>query len=570
MTDPVSITVVLGLIANKIFDALLYAGSEKVVDEAWGKLKDNEANKAFKLALGTAIKQYAKTGMRSALTGPLLDENGLLTEDPIVEELVQILRFQREPNCELIGERWKAMIKNPPQERNFTVEAQVLINCLKDALQNSEVFTAVFELKSLSAINVNVSTSARALINIEAGLVGLRDMMNSQLGELIGVLARTNPDIQHHILDFTWRIRQKTEGFIGRHFIFEQIERFLRRNNRGYFLITGKPGIGKTALMASWIKENRCVHHFNIRSSGINRSALFLENICAQIIAAYELDYTFLPPEATRDSFFLIRLLHEVSDGLRLAKPIIIAVDAVDEVEDFGSANALYLPETLPRGVYVILTSRTDPGLTIDCEQQSFFIDQRSEDNKKDIRQFLEGWTEREGIQAYINAQKIDREIFLKSMTDKSEGNFMYLHYVLPEIEGGAYKDLELDKLPSGLESYYNDHWKRMRKQSDNAWLEYKLPILVALSIAPEPVSIERIADFSRVQDHNRIFSVLDEWQQFLDEQEVEYEGSLETRYQVYHESFREFIASQKEVNLTKAYRLIADKMREEIHGKSD
>jgi len=571
MTDPITITVVLSFITNKIIGALLDMGIVKAAEETWEKLRGNEANYAFKLALGTAIKQYAKTGMRSALTESLLEENGLLTEGSVVEELVQILRFEREPNYQLIGDRWKARIQNPPQERNFTVEAQVLVNCLKDALQNSEVFGPTFSLQSLNAINVNTSISAQALVNIEMELIGLKDMMSARFGELIEVLSRANPKIQQHILDFTWRIQQKTDGFIGRHFVFKKIEQFMKENQSGYFLITGKPGIGKTALMANWVKMHGCIHHFNTRSLRVSSTDLFLENVCAQIIAAYKLDYKFLPERATRNSLFLIEILTKVSENLRPVEPIVIVVDAVDEVEDFGTANALYLPETLPRGVYVIVTSRSDPALTLyDCKQESLFIDQHSEDNHRDIRQFLDNRRGREGIQAYINDQKIDGEFFLKKMAEKSQGNFMYLHYVLPEIENGAYRDQEITKLPSGLESYYKDHWKRMRKESDNAWLEYKLPILVALSIAPEPASIERIADFSDVDDHRRIFSVLNEWQQFLDEQNFEYGEGLQTRYQVYHESFREFIASQKEVNVAKAYKLIANKMREEVSGKTE
>src|SRR5262245_47073882 len=119
MADPITITVVLGLIADKIIDALLLAGSEKLVDETWGKLKSDKAKIAFKLALGTAIDGYANATTelestkitRLISTPPLLKENGFLTEKVVIDELTHILRFDREPNYQLIGERWKASIE---------------------------------------------------------------------------------------------------------------------------------------------------------------------------------------------------------------------------------------------------------------------------------------------------------------------------------------------------------------------------------------------------------------------------------------------------------------------------
>jgi hypothetical protein len=36
-------------------------------------------------------------------------------------------------------------------------------------------------------------------------------------------------------------------------------------------------------------------------------------------------------------------------------------------------------------------------------------------------------------------------------MVKKSEGNFIYLRYVIPEMEGGAYKESTLQALPAGL-----------------------------------------------------------------------------------------------------------------------
>ena len=148
----------------------------------------------------------------------------------------------------------------------------------------------------------------------------------------------------------------------------------------------------------------------------------------------------------------------------------------------------------------------------------------------------------------------------------------MYLKYVIPEIDTGAYKDLALNNLPEGLRNYYEDHWRRMRMQSENAWLEYKLPIVIALSVVEEPVSIELISKFSHVGDLRRIRSVLQEWEQFLYERKVQNVGEVQRQWRVYHDSFREFIASKDEVedehvNLKTAHGMIADVLWQDLFG---
>lgn len=113
-------------------------------------------------------------------------------------------------------------------------------------------------------------------------------------------------------------------------------------------------------------------------------------------------------------------------------------------------------------------------------------------------------------------------------MTEKSEGNFMYLRHVLPEIGMGAYKDRKLNDIPTGLENYYEDHWRRMRTQDEIAWFEYKLPVIAALTAVRKPVSIDLIEDFSGVPC-KRVRYILQDWAQFLHTEQVEYEGDSDT-----------------------------------------
>src|SRR5919202_1251008 len=155
-------------------------------------------------------------------------------------------------------------------------------------------------------------------------------------------------------------IEEKTQGFVGRGFVFEAIEEFLKKQPKGYFFIEGEPGIGKSAILAKYVQKTGCVAHFNVRSQGITSVDRFLKNICTQLISRYNLPYPSLPPDATRNGQFFAQLLGEVSAKLKTGERLVIAIDALDEVErtDHTGANLLYLPTRLDKGVYFVMTQR--------------------------------------------------------------------------------------------------------------------------------------------------------------------------------------------------------------------
>src|SRR5687767_5817992 len=138
----------------------------------------------------------------------------------------------------------------------------------------------------------------------------------------------------------------KLKGFVGREFVFNAIDDFIKSNQSGYLVIRGDPGIGKTALLAKLINDHGYIHHFNIALQNIRSIRAFLENICLQLISRYSLPYKSLPQHATDDSGFLSQCLDEAA-SMRQNYPIVIAVDALDESDRMGlpsTVNSLYLP----------------------------------------------------------------------------------------------------------------------------------------------------------------------------------------------------------------------------------
>jgi hypothetical protein len=320
--------------------------------------------------------------------------------------------------------------------------------------------------------------------------------------------------------------------------------------------------------------------HFNVRAEGITKPDQFLPNLCAQLVRDFDLGYSALPPEASRDVQFLKVLLDKVSTKLLASgRKLLLLVDALDEADPNAvtrGANTLYLPSDLPPGVFVVVTSRRGQyKLQFACEGHTIDLQREAENarnNFADVHLFTQNYASRAGIRAYITAQGLDEVIFVDELVKRSEGNFMYLHYVLPEIEKGAYTTRDFTTLPMGLQSYYEDHWARMKELDTQGWFDYKLPVLVALTVAKEPISTDLIADFSGVQDHARIQVALDDWSQFLEPVPAEDDdGKPQLRYRLYHDSFHDFVGAkdqvkEKGVDLVGANRQIADALWRDLY----
>ncbi|MFM6201710.1 MAG: ATP-binding protein, partial [Dolichospermum sp.] len=90
-------------------------------------------------------------------------------------------------------------------------------------------------------------------------------------------------------------VDDKTREFVGREYIYDQIDEYLKDESfpSGYILLKGEPGIGKTALMANLVRKRKWIHHFV--TEGTDSTEIFLASICSQLIVKYELPHSKLP-----------------------------------------------------------------------------------------------------------------------------------------------------------------------------------------------------------------------------------------------------------------------------------
>ncbi|WP_293085657.1 hypothetical protein, partial [Okeania sp. SIO3B5] len=364
---------------------------------------------------------------------------------------------------------------------------------------------------------------------------------NSHLEQLILLLRKQMQQCQAIPADFAALIADKTEGFLGRGFVFDAIDDFIHNKSKGYFIIEADPGVGKSTIIAEYVRRNGCVAYFNLLSEGRTRAEDFLKSICTQLIEGYNLPYELpLHPDNTSNGNFLSKLLNEISAQLTPREKLIIAVDALDEVDlnsQSGAANVLYLPANLPNGVYFLLTKRSDPlPLVISAPQKIFDLMIYPNESLEDVKLFIRLRTKRSALAEWIEQRGLTLEEFVESIASNSENNFMYLKYVLDDIEQGNYSDINLESLPQGLEKYYDQHWHRMKMNVKPLPIT-KLKVIYFLTKTRKPVSCRMLAKFSG-EISLIVQEILDEWAQFL----RIYQTEGKPVYSIYHAAFQDFL----------------------------
>lgn len=435
----------------------------------------------------------------------------------------------------LLQKHWEAFYernKLDNRERSWVEELRNIRNEIK---HNNDVFDYDYSFRSLDTIE-------RLLDAVEAKKAAQQvKLLKEQLKKSLPVGVGG---------EFQALIQEKTDGFTGRDYVFKAIQEFLGSQTKGYFIIEADPGVGKSAIIAEYVKRERCINYFNIRSQGNNRVEQFLQSVTSQIISRYNLPYPLeIPPQATRDGKFLGKLLEEASAKLKSGEKLVIAVDALDEVDqtDHKGSNILYLPMTLPGGVYFVLTQRAIAlPLNLSSPPHRFDLMQYQAESLQDIHNYIRTRTQKSPqLREWIDGQGVTVEDFVSQLGNKSDNNFMYLRYVLTDIEAGKYPNQSIDSLPQGLMPYYQDHWRRMG-MLDKPLPMHKVAIVYFLAELREPVSRRLLAELS-AEKSVEVQSVLDEWKQFLRETIVDGEN----RYSIYHQSFCDFLYSN---NIIQAY----------------
>ncbi len=560
-------------LTNNVIDrtatALLDAGESRL--RAW--LGREPARLAFQTALLRAITRFANDHPDWAAA--LLDET-FFTRDEVAAELSRFLTRRDRPDPARLATAWATQLPDVGEQHREQATAALadFLHALEDELSQQDALQPLFDSRALERIAANTEALRdlleTTLHNLQTAWDGARTLFAggkiSVEGNVLGSVLVSGhhnvvyqtvlthyPALEDYIYDFSDVVDELTRHFVGREFLLAEGEAFMSTYDRGIFRLVADAGLGKSAVAAVWARYFKApIFFFGPRGS--TSPARCLQHLCAELIGRYALEHTHLPARAGEDGNFLKTLLRKAH--AKSGRPVVLVIDALDEAEGVAHGYWLPLPEPLPKGTYIMVTHRPGEYPLPGHYERTFILTWDAPHQQVDIERYLRAQARR--LAPILEAASVETEAFVSTLKQKSEGNFMYLTYVIQDIEHRepGFHPLRLEGLPQGLRGYYELFWNQMERSKTQegyaAWRDLYKPTLALLAAAAEPVTVAWLADLVGQDAEEILERVLLPWQRFLRR-----ERRGEERWSIIHQSFADFVAEK--VDRAAYHRRIAD-----------
>lgn len=400
------------------------------------------------------------------------------------------------------------------------------------------------------------------------------------------------------------------ENFTGRTWLLPYILKWLDQSNDRMFILQGKPGSGKSTIIA-WlagagpspadanarsqlerIRSRIGATHFCDAASGNTDPRTFAKDMAEQLTRNVKgFSDALKVTLADRIQINIEQIIGTVHTGsivtgidirqLNLGKlggeesfnralrdplkelyargyhePMLLLVDALNEALTYtDSINIVHLLAKLadlPDSIRVMVTTRPDRQvLHLYNKFKPFDIISDAPTDENDVRFYVY-----ERLAALNDKQ---RDLLADRISQASEGIFLYAHMVLGDsdlmMRLSGISDLAVTPLPKGLSGLYTDFLNRELGKDIIQWLDIREPVLGLIVVAQG-------AGLSRVQIENIIGkdvrTTLEISKQYLD-------GDLpDGPFRPFHKSFTDFLLDDKEniyyhIDATRIHRQIAD-----------
>ena len=329
-------------------------------------------------------------------------------------------------------------------------------------------------------------------------------------------------------------ISEYARTFVGRELAQQAFEHFMNTHPRGYFILRGGPGQGKTAICCHLVESEGYLHHFISRTGGRADSRLILRSLVSQLNSLAQLSQNV--PESIPE---LTKTYEELLDIIAARQNrVVIVIDGLDELHEDNNEQLPYLVgDTLPNGVYYLLTSR--PGDRLDRLQELRFaiphqLYELGPLVLSEMREILH--SHKPGL----SAAEIER------IAEASQGNPLYLRTVADQL--GINPAYDLQTLPDRIEGFFRNAISGLA--TGNSVLS---SVLAVFCTARTPMSLHDLANILGSQQRETYDLGIRPIRQFLLE--------IDDRYTFYHARFHEFVSRTVlyEDELRKSHRRIAD-----------
>lgn len=243
--------------------------------------------------------------------------------------------------------------------------------------------------------------------------------------------------------EFQQRINELSESFKGRIEEKRKIYEFIDNNNEGLFILSGNPGVGKSAVFAKIVEELRSkasletrdvyvVEYFIRRNTQGNSAKRLLEYLHKKLDKIYDTNIEYLG-DLDKDQSNLHEKLKIISKSLN--KKIVILIDGIDEGVTKDNHNILnyLITENYPN-ILVLYSDRW----TVDIEK--FYLKLPIEYKTLMKLEGLKINDIRGMLYEVANKYELDKDsVYIKEVLKRSEGNPLYVKLLSLDFEKLGY-----------------------------------------------------------------------------------------------------------------------------------
>lgn len=422
-------------------------------------------------------------------------------------------------------------------------------------------------------------------------------------------------------LDFSEYIAERTLHFTGREWLFREIDDWLDDPNAPqFFILTGDPGIGKSAIAArlkqfsdgkrppqtyEHIKKGFIsgIHFCSARRGSWISPESFARSLSAQLAARYPEFAKFIASSLklevkmtigrnlgtavavkiqnyyaeSSEALFnnLVRQpLNALCEMLPSVDPILILVDGLDESLYYSGrlsiASLLASCHDLSPRVRFLITSRNKEEVLRPFRPlEPYILYARKEENMADLSAYLRSrFLGSEKLRLLAGGDERVAEV-IQSLTCRSSGNFLVVSRIMSSMEHNEISIDDPQALPSELKDLYAWFLDRLTRGDENRWRDLYRPVLGILAAAFEPLDVSALSRWTGL-GRQKVSDAVHDLREFMDSATKGKNSS----YRLYHQSVVDFLTEEDAgayfIDSAEHHKMIAENYEDFLDGKED